>query len=193
MPVGSRGRPALTALLRGQELRCEGHKRDRYYPLVRCWIGDVDVGRDMVRQGWAVCVGIAARGLQDNIGPVAANVALIGLLLRGCRNRSDDNADRAGSIRLWVFQAAVALTALLRGRELRCEGIKPLRQLLLSDASVGPSFGQCCSDDLLVLRADPHIGLHGDAEGSQFLKATIQYREIRYWLLCKPTREGDGE
>ena len=52
---GFRATAALTALLRGRELRCEGDKRDRYHrPLVRCWIRDLDVGREMVRQGWAV-------------------------------------------------------------------------------------------------------------------------------------------
>lgn len=52
-PIGAAA--ALTSLVRGQELRCEGDKRDRYHrPLVRCWIGNLDVGREMVRQGWAV-------------------------------------------------------------------------------------------------------------------------------------------
>jgi hypothetical protein len=40
-------------LVRGKQVRCEGDKRDRYgRPLVHCWIGPVDLGRQMVQLGW---------------------------------------------------------------------------------------------------------------------------------------------
>lgn len=46
---------ALSEMIRGKQVRCEGDKRDRYQrPLVHCWIGDLDLGREMVRLGWAV-------------------------------------------------------------------------------------------------------------------------------------------
>jgi endonuclease YncB( thermonuclease family) len=46
---------ALADLVRGNQVRCEGEKRDRYgRPLVHCWVGKLDLGREMVRQGWAV-------------------------------------------------------------------------------------------------------------------------------------------
>jgi endonuclease YncB( thermonuclease family) len=36
-------------------VRCEGNRRDRYgRPLVHCWVGDLDLGREIVRLGWAV-------------------------------------------------------------------------------------------------------------------------------------------
>jgi endonuclease YncB( thermonuclease family) len=46
---------ALIGLVKGHEVRCEGDRRDRYHrPLVHCWIGDLDLGREMVRMGWAL-------------------------------------------------------------------------------------------------------------------------------------------
>jgi endonuclease YncB( thermonuclease family) len=46
---------ALADMVRGKQVRCEGDKRDRYgRPLVHCWIGPVDLGRQMVRLGWAL-------------------------------------------------------------------------------------------------------------------------------------------
>ena len=46
---------ALGTLIGNQSVRCEGDRRDRYgRPLVRCWTGDLDLGREMVRLGWAV-------------------------------------------------------------------------------------------------------------------------------------------
>ena len=36
-------------------VQCEGTQLDRYKrPLVRCTIGGIDLGREMVRSGWAV-------------------------------------------------------------------------------------------------------------------------------------------
>jgi endonuclease YncB( thermonuclease family) len=46
---------ALVDLVRGKEVRCEGDGRDRYgRPLVHCWVGSLDLGREIVRLGWAV-------------------------------------------------------------------------------------------------------------------------------------------
>ena len=46
---------ALINLIRDREVRCEGDRRDRYHrPLVRCLVGNVDLGRQMVRSGWAL-------------------------------------------------------------------------------------------------------------------------------------------
>jgi endonuclease YncB( thermonuclease family) len=69
--VGLEATAVLTSLVRGRELRCEGDKRDRYHrPLVRCWIGDLDVGRAMVRQGWAVAeFGMTTMRMNGRRGP----------------------------------------------------------------------------------------------------------------------------
>jgi|SRR5579883_2100564 len=46
---------ALTALVAGREVRCEGDKLDRYRRLLaHCYIGDLDLGWAMVRSGWAI-------------------------------------------------------------------------------------------------------------------------------------------
>ena len=46
---------ALIALIRDRPVTCTGDKRDRYNrPLVVCRIGDLDLGREMVRLGWAM-------------------------------------------------------------------------------------------------------------------------------------------
>jgi len=46
---------ALLEIIREHEVACEGSIRDRYHcPLVRCRIGDLDVGAAMVRSGWAL-------------------------------------------------------------------------------------------------------------------------------------------
>lgn len=46
---------ALITLTKNQKVTCEGNKRDRYdRPLVHCRIGDIDLGREMVRLGWAL-------------------------------------------------------------------------------------------------------------------------------------------
>jgi endonuclease YncB( thermonuclease family) len=52
---GEESTRALIRLIDRREVHCEGGKRDRYKrPLVHCWIGDLDLGREMVRLGWAV-------------------------------------------------------------------------------------------------------------------------------------------
>lgn len=52
---GTAATRALIGLIGGNPVRCEGDQRDRYKrPLVHCWIGDLDLGREMVRLGWAV-------------------------------------------------------------------------------------------------------------------------------------------
>jgi len=54
-PCGLEATRALIGLIGQREVRCDGDKRDRYgRPLVQCFIGDLDLGREMVRQGWAV-------------------------------------------------------------------------------------------------------------------------------------------
>lgn len=46
---------ALIGLIRDRPMTCTGEKRDRYNrPLVICRIGDLDLGREMVRLGWAL-------------------------------------------------------------------------------------------------------------------------------------------
>lgn len=46
---------ALIGLISGRPVRCVGDQRDRYRrPLVHCWIADLDLGREMVRLGWAL-------------------------------------------------------------------------------------------------------------------------------------------
>jgi endonuclease YncB( thermonuclease family) len=63
-------------VLYGQrEVRCEGSQKDRYgRPLVRCWIGDLDLGREMVRLGWAV----AEYGTEYRTDEEAAQKARVG-------------------------------------------------------------------------------------------------------------------
>ena len=46
---------AMVQLTRERDVECSGSKRDRYRRLlVRCRADGVDLGREMVRQGWAV-------------------------------------------------------------------------------------------------------------------------------------------
>lgn len=46
---------ALIKLIANRPVTCTGDERDRYQrPLVVCQIGDLDLGREMVRLGWAV-------------------------------------------------------------------------------------------------------------------------------------------
>jgi endonuclease YncB( thermonuclease family) len=52
---GEEATRALIGVIAQRPVRCVGDKRDRYgRPLVTCWIGRIDVGREMVRLGWAV-------------------------------------------------------------------------------------------------------------------------------------------
>jgi endonuclease YncB( thermonuclease family) len=52
---GSEATRALTRIINGQPVRCEGSKRDRYgRAIVTCFAGRTDVGRELVTQGWAV-------------------------------------------------------------------------------------------------------------------------------------------
>jgi len=46
---------ALTEIIAGRSVTCEGRIRDRYgRPLVRCSIGDLDIAEAMVLSGWAL-------------------------------------------------------------------------------------------------------------------------------------------
>ncbi|HZV06041.1 MAG TPA: thermonuclease family protein [Gemmataceae bacterium] len=52
---GAEATRALSGLIGSNEVRCEGDKTDRYSrPLVHCWVGQIDLGREMVRLGWAL-------------------------------------------------------------------------------------------------------------------------------------------
>lgn len=52
---GAEATRALNALVAGREVRCEGDRLDRYRRLLaHCYIGDLDLGREMVRSGWAI-------------------------------------------------------------------------------------------------------------------------------------------
>jgi endonuclease YncB( thermonuclease family) len=54
-PCGTDATRTLIGLISENEIRCEGDKRDRYNrPLVHCWVGDLDLGKEMVRAGWAI-------------------------------------------------------------------------------------------------------------------------------------------
>jgi endonuclease YncB( thermonuclease family) len=45
----------LEDLIHGQPIRCDGSRRDQYRrPLVHCFLGNLDLGRAMVRSGWAL-------------------------------------------------------------------------------------------------------------------------------------------
>jgi hypothetical protein len=53
---------ALKALIGEETVRCRRRDRDRYGRIVAvCWVGEVELGRAMVRAGWAVAI----RGLED--------------------------------------------------------------------------------------------------------------------------------
>ena len=54
-PCSDHARAALAALIGAAPVTCEGIERDRYDRLVaRCWLGGLDIGDWMVRQGHAV-------------------------------------------------------------------------------------------------------------------------------------------
>jgi endonuclease YncB( thermonuclease family) len=54
-PCGSEATRALIGLIDQREVRCIGDRRDRYQrPLVHCFVSNLDLGREMVRAGWAV-------------------------------------------------------------------------------------------------------------------------------------------
>jgi endonuclease YncB( thermonuclease family) len=54
-PCGVEATRALIGLIGDRKVRCVGDRRDRYRrPLVVCRIGDLDLGREMVRLGWAL-------------------------------------------------------------------------------------------------------------------------------------------
>jgi len=54
-PCGTNATRTLIGLISENEIQCEGDKRDRYNrPLVHCWVGDLDLGKEMVRAGWAI-------------------------------------------------------------------------------------------------------------------------------------------
>ncbi|WP_178133317.1 thermonuclease family protein [Vineibacter terrae] len=44
-------------IIAGRALRCSGERRDQYRrPLVTCQAGETDIGRELVRAGWAVAL-----------------------------------------------------------------------------------------------------------------------------------------
>lgn len=52
---GVQSRDRLVAIIAGRPVRCEGKSRDKYRRLVAvCRVAGVDVGRQMVLEGWAV-------------------------------------------------------------------------------------------------------------------------------------------
>lgn len=66
---------ALIGLIRERPVTCVGEKRDRYgRPLVRCWIGDLDLGRELVRLGFA----LAEYGTEYRADEQAAQAARAG-------------------------------------------------------------------------------------------------------------------
>lgn len=71
---GTEATRALIGIIQNRPVRCEGSQRDRYKrPLVRCWVGDLDLGREMVRLGWAVSeYGTEYRADQDHAQAVRA-------------------------------------------------------------------------------------------------------------------------
>ena len=57
-PCGRQAREALVRLIAGRAVACEGAKTDRYHRLLAvCTVGDVELNRAMVEQGWAVAYG----------------------------------------------------------------------------------------------------------------------------------------
>lgn len=52
---GAEARAALSRLVSGRAVRCEARYKDRYGRTVaRCFTGGVDLGGELVRQGWAL-------------------------------------------------------------------------------------------------------------------------------------------
>ena len=48
----------LAGLLRDGRVRCEGHGQDQHGRLLaRCWLGEIEINRWLVEQGWAVSFG----------------------------------------------------------------------------------------------------------------------------------------
>lgn len=57
-PCGRRSREALSRLISGKPVTCEGWERDRYGRLlVQCSVGEVDLNREQVAAGWAIAYG----------------------------------------------------------------------------------------------------------------------------------------
>lgn len=58
VPCGTMARNALRALIAHRVLTCEPEGEDRYGRLLaRCFLGDKDIGAEIVRSGWAVADG----------------------------------------------------------------------------------------------------------------------------------------
>jgi endonuclease YncB( thermonuclease family) len=54
-PCGVEATRGLIGLIGGRTIQCVGDRRDAYKrPLVRCIVGGIDLGREMVRLGWAM-------------------------------------------------------------------------------------------------------------------------------------------
>ena len=52
---GKEASTELGRIIAGRPLRCMPSGKDQAQrPLMRCWAGDIDVGRELVRRGWAV-------------------------------------------------------------------------------------------------------------------------------------------
>lgn len=55
---GQQAREALVAAINGRPVTCKARRKDRYGRLVAtCYMGDVDLGRRIVEEGWAVASG----------------------------------------------------------------------------------------------------------------------------------------
>ncbi len=54
-PCGADAKRALTRLVEGAEVRCEGLEGPRFGReiVATCWAGELDLGRALVRRGWA--------------------------------------------------------------------------------------------------------------------------------------------
>ncbi|MDQ0347953.1 thermonuclease family protein [Ancylobacter vacuolatus] len=61
-PCGMKARAALAALVAQGEVSCRPVDEDRYGRAVaRCTVGGADIGAELVRQGWAMALGLAYR------------------------------------------------------------------------------------------------------------------------------------
>ncbi len=62
---GVEARRALAVIIASRDVRCSGDHRDRYRrPLVTCQIGETDIGRELVRLGWAMAAPSSDYGVE---------------------------------------------------------------------------------------------------------------------------------
>ncbi|WP_178130515.1 thermonuclease family protein [Reyranella sp. CPCC 100927] len=64
---GVEARRALAVIIASRDVRCSGDRRDRYRrPLVTCQIGETDIGRELVRLGWAMAAQSSDYGVEED-------------------------------------------------------------------------------------------------------------------------------